>query len=148
VPKLRRRPRGRRLKETLLREEYPVYCLELGHGETGFGSVQEILDYFRQCIEAHPYARFIAEVDHYAHTRSLPEGRIDRSIRAAKNIVFCFGITLPHPQVLAARPRSIGVAETDEGFFVSFLEAPMPVANTAMEDWARGLLHNRPESGV
>jgi hypothetical protein len=53
--------------------------------------------------------------------------------------VFCFGITLPHPQALALRPRSIGVAETTKGFVVTFMEAPMPIANAAMEDWANGL---------
>ncbi len=54
-------------------------------------------------------------------------------------LVFCFGIALPDPHVLAVRPRSIGVAETTEGFLVTFMEAPMPVANTAMEAWAKGL---------
>jgi len=132
------------LKETLLQETFPVYCLELGHDETGYSSVDEIADFLKQCIEAHLYACYIAELDHYAYTRSLPEGRIDKDIRAAKNIIFCFGISLPDPHVLAARPRSIGVAETSEGFLVTFMEAPMPVANSAMEDWARGLLHGRP----
>jgi hypothetical protein len=46
---------------------------------------------------------------------------------------------LPNPQVLALRPRSIGVAETDRGFVITFMEAPMPVANAAMEDWTLGL---------
>jgi hypothetical protein len=132
------------LKETLLQEKFLIYCLELSHDETRYRSVDEIADYFKQCIEAHRYACYIAELDHYAHTHSLPEGRIDKDIRAAKNIVFCFGISLPDPHVLAARPRSIGVAETSDGFLVTFMEAPMPVANSALEDWARGLLHDRP----
>ena len=41
--------------------------------------------------------------------------------------------------MLAVRPRSIGVAETTRGFVISFMEAPMPIANAAMEDWAEGL---------
>jgi hypothetical protein len=127
------------LKQTLLQEKYPVFSLELSRDETRFVSVGEIADYFRQCIEAHRSACFIAEFDHHAHTRSLPEGRIGRGIRAAVNIVFCFGITLPDPHVLAVRPRSIGIAETDDGFLITFMEAPMPVANSAMEGWANGL---------
>jgi hypothetical protein len=127
------------LKQTLLQQKYPIYSLELGRDEIDFGSVDEIAGYFRQCIEAHRSASFIAEFDHYAHTRSLPEGRIGGGIRAAKNLIFCFGITLPDPHVLAVRPRSIGIAETVEGFVVTFMEAPMPVANSAMEDWAKGL---------
>ncbi len=127
------------MKQTLLHEKYPIYRLELARDETSFRSVDEIAGYFRQCIEAHRSACFIAEFDHYAHTLSLPEGRIGEDIRAARNLVFCFGITLPDPQVLAVRPRSIGIAETREGFTITFMEAPMPVANSAMEDWSNGL---------
>lgn len=136
------------MKETLLQETFPVYCLELGHGETDYSSVDEIVGYFKQRIEAHQCARFIAELDHYEHTRSLSEGWIDKDIRAARNIIFCFGITLPDPHVLAVRPRSIGVAETTDGFLVTFMETPMPVANTAMEDWAKGLLRSRSEKAL
>ena len=77
--------------------------------------------------------------DHYAHTCQLPDGHVGEGIRAAKNVIFCFGLALPSPEVLAVRPRSIGVAETDHGFVISFMEAPMPIANAAMEDWANGL---------
>jgi len=136
------------LKEILLQETFPVYCLEFGHGETDYSSVDEIVGYFKQRIEAHRCARFIAEFDHYEHTRSLSEGWIDKDIQAARNIIFCFGITLPDPHVLAVRPRSIGVAETTEGFLVTFLETPMPVANTAMEGWVKGLLRNRSEKAA
>jgi len=69
----------------------------------------------------------------------LPEGKVGEDVLAAKNVLFCFGIALPNPYVLAVRPRSIGVAETHSGFVITFLEAPMPLANAAMEDWANGL---------
>ncbi|MCG6898239.1 MAG: hypothetical protein LJE61_04270 [Thiocapsa sp.] len=124
------------MRQTLLEEKYPIYTLEIGRDETALDSVDAICRYFRDCIEGHPSAVFIAEFDHLAHTRSLAEGQVGKGIRAARNLVFCFGITLPNPQVLALRPRSIGVAETDRGFVVTFMEAPMPVANAAMEDWA------------
>jgi hypothetical protein len=139
-------PRSTLMKQTLLHEKYPVYSLALDRDETAFESVDAICGYFRACIEAHPSATFIAEFDHLAHTRSLPEGRIGEGIRAAKNLVFCFGITLPNVQALAMRPRSIGVAETDAGFLVTFMEAPMPVANAAMEDWATRLRQTQPAS--
>jgi predicted Fe-Mo cluster-binding NifX family protein len=127
------------VKQTLLQEKYPVYSLALEPGETSFRSVDEIIGYFKERIQAHRSACLIAEFDHFAHTSALPEGRIGEGIRAAKNLIFCFGIALPDPHVLAVRPRSIGVAETDEGFFITFMEAPMPVANSVMEDWATGL---------
>ncbi|MGA7981652.1 MAG: DUF6858 family protein [Chromatiaceae bacterium] len=134
------------MRQTLLHEKYPIYSLELDRTETSYRSVDEIVDYFRQRIEAHRCARFIAVFDHYSHTRALPEGRIEDGIQAAKNLVFCFGITLPDPHALAVRPRSIGIAETDEGFLVTFMEAPMPLANAAMEDWAKGLRSRQPET--
>ncbi len=127
------------MKQTLTLAEYPLFTLEIEREETRFDSVDAICAYFRACIEAHRGAQFIAEFDHYAHTRSLPEGHIGAGILAAKNVVFCLGIALPNPHLLADRPRSIGVAETDRGFLITFLEAPMPVVNAAMEDWALGL---------
>ncbi len=133
------------MKQTLLQEKYPIYSLEVDREETSFESVNAICAYFRQRIEAHKSAVFIAEFDHYAHTDSLPEGQIGPGIRAAKNLIFCFGIALPDAHVLAVRPRSIGVAETDEGFIITFMEAPMPVANAAMEDWAKGLRDRQPQ---
>lgn len=124
------------MKQTVLQETFPVYVLEIDREETPFESVDAVCGYFRDCIEAHPSAVFIAEFDHLRHTRSLPDGRVGEGIRAARNQVFCFGITLPNPQALAMRPRSIGIAETDDGFVITFIESPMPVANAAMEDWA------------
>jgi hypothetical protein len=127
------------VKQTLLQEKYPIYCLEIDRSETTYRNLDEIMDYLKGCVAAHESACFIADFDHYAHTRSLPKGQIGEGILAARNLVFCFGIALPDPHVLAVRPRSIGVAETTDGFLVTFMEAPMPVANTAMEEWAKGL---------
>jgi hypothetical protein len=132
------------VKQSLLLEKYPIFSLELEREETSLQSVDAICAYFRRRIESHRSAVFIAEFDHYAHTSALPEGRIGPGIRAAKNVVFSFGITLPDPQVLAVRPSSIGVAETEKGFFVTFMEAPMPVANAVIEDWTKALRDREP----
>jgi hypothetical protein len=127
------------MKQTILQEKYPVYVLELAKSETEFTTVDTIIGQFKSNIDAHKVAQFITIFDHYAHTASLPEGVIAPDILAAKNIVFCFGIALPNAEVLAVRPRSIGVVEFADKFVISFLEAPMPLANTAMEGWARAL---------
>ncbi len=127
------------MKQTLRLEQYPVFTLEIGREETSLQSIDAVCAYFRARIEAQRCAVFIAEFDHLAHTRSLPEGQVGEGILGARNLIFCFGIALPEPQALALRPRSIGVAETARGFLISFLETPMPVANAAMEDWAQGL---------
>ncbi len=127
------------MKQSLLQEKYPVFTLEIDKWETDFQSVDEIIDYLKERILEHKFAQFVAVFDHYAHTRSLKEGQIGEGILAAKNIVFCFGLTLPDPRALALRPRSIGVAETRSGFVLTFMEAPMPVANIAMEEWAKSV---------
>ena len=127
------------MKQSLLQEKYPVFTLEVEKQETTFDSVDAIIAFLKQRIEEHRVARFIAIFDHYAHTSALQEGEIGEDILDAKNIVFCFGIALPSPQVMAVRPRSIGVVEMSDHFVISFMEAPMPVANVAMEEWARSL---------
>ncbi|MCB1857210.1 MAG: hypothetical protein KDI63_03010 [Gammaproteobacteria bacterium] len=128
------------MKQRLLHETYPVYVLEVERRETNLHTVDEILACLKRQIDADEAALYIATYDHYGHTRSLKNGQIAEGILDAKSIVFCFGITLPDPQVMAVRPRSIGVAETWEGFVISFVEAPMPVANIAMENWAKSLV--------
>ena len=127
------------MNQTLFHEKYPIYILELDKSETSCRSVDDIIAYYWQKIDAHPFASCIGVFDHYAHTESLPEGSISEEIHAAKNIVFCFGKELLNPKVLAVRPRSIGIAELEKCFIISFLEAPNPTANEAMETWTLAL---------
>ena len=131
------------MKKTLLQQTYPVYLLEIDRGECCFDSVEAIANHLREAIEANLSVRIIGLFDHFAHTRRLPEGQMAGNIRAAVNLVFCFGLTLPEPVQLACRPRSVGICETDEGFVITFLESPMPVVNGVMESWAE-TLYRRP----
>ena len=128
------------MKQSLLQEKYPVYSLELSQEETSLKGVDAIIDFLKQKVEAHPAAKLIAVFDHYGHTHSLPNGEIAPDIVDAKNLVFCFGMKLPNPQVLAVRPRSIGVTETKAGYVINFLEAPMPEANRMMEEWVKSVV--------
>ncbi|MBM3163262.1 MAG: hypothetical protein FJZ79_08120 [Chlorobi bacterium] len=125
--------------QTLLHEKYPIYTLELDKAETSCGSVDDILAHFRERIDANPVIEYIGVFDHYAHTSSLPDGIIAPGIKDAKNILFCFGKEIPNPGVLAIRPRSIGVTELEHSFVITFLEAPNPAANEAMESWTKQL---------
>ena len=121
-------------------EKYPVYTLRVEKSETDYQTIDAIFNYLKQQIEAHPIATYIGEFDHYAHTTSLEVGEVSDEIKAAKNLVCCFGKVLPKPEVLAVRPRSIGVAELEDAFVISFLEAPNPDANKAMESWVKGII--------
>jgi hypothetical protein len=128
------------MKQQLLQEKYPVYVLEVAKSETSYKNADEILAYLKGCIDKHKVAVYIAQFDHYSHTQSLEDGEIAEGIIDAKNIVFCFGIKLPKPVMLSVRPRSIGIAEYEDKFVISFLEAPMPVANDAMESWVKAIV--------
>lgn len=136
------------MKQTLLQETYPVFTLEVEKSETTFKSVDDILEFLKDKIDSNHAARYIATFDHYAHTKALEEGRIDKSILDAKNIVFCFGFTIPNPQILGLRPRSIGVAEMENSFVLSFMEAPMPVANVVMETWTLAIRNNLADAKI
>ena len=126
------------MKQTLLQEKYPVFVLELDKKETKYGSVDEIVVYLKEKIAENPKVQFLGVFDHLAHTRRIG-GEIMPGMVAAVDVLFCFGLALPNPMVLAVRPRSIGVADLGDKFVLSFMEAPMPPANEAMEAWVRGL---------
>jgi hypothetical protein len=127
------------MKQITVMEKYPVYTIRIDKGETRYQNVDEILDYLKAQVATHPIATYIGQFDHYGHTASLESGEISEDIKDAKNLICCFGKVLPKPEVLAVRPRSIGVAEIKDAFVVSFLEAPNPDANAAMEQWVKNI---------
>lgn len=126
------------MKKTIFMDKYPVYTLEIQKNETSLKNISEILDYYKEKIESHPIATFIALFDHYTHTKTLG-GEINPEIKDAQNIVFCFGATLPNTKILAARPRSIGVAELEKSFVVEFIEAPNEKLHDVMEEWSKNI---------
>lgn len=126
------------MKQSLLMEKYPTFDLQIGKDETTLTSVDEILAALKVNIDAHPKVAFIGIFDHLSHTKSI-EGEIAPEIKDAKNILFCFGVKLPNPRVLAVRPRSIGVTDMGDHFHITFMEPPMPVATEAMEKWCKAL---------
>lgn len=130
------------MKQLIFQEKYPIFVLELGKDETSCKTVEDLAKRLKEMIDADSRIAWIAEFDHYAHTKRIG-GEIAPGIKAAKNLVFCFGLTLPNANVLAVRPRSIGIADLGNKFVVSFMEAPMKAANEAMESWVRALRDSR-----
>ncbi len=126
------------MKQTTFKDKYPVWTLELEKNEFKQKNVSEILDYFKQKIESHPIAVYIATFDHYSHTKGIG-GAINPDIKDMKNIIFCFGPEIPNTKVGAVRPRSIAVCELDTKFIIEFMEAPAEKAHKTMEDWAKSL---------
>ena len=126
------------MKKTILMDKYPVYSLELSKNEVKVNSISEIIEYFKEKIETHPIAKFIAIFDHYTHTKSL-DGEMVDGLLDAQNIIFCFGPAIPNTKILAVRPRSIGICEFDDKFVIEFLEAPKEQLHDLMESWAKSL---------
>ena len=126
------------MKQTLMQEKYPIFVAEIAKSETSYQTIENLLEYFKGRIAENPKVQFIGVFDHYAHTSRIG-GEIAAGIRAAVDVIFCFGFALPSPQMLAVRPRSIGIADMGDKFVISFMEAPMQPANQAMESWIKAL---------
>jgi len=127
------------MKKTIFMDKYPVYTLEISKNETSLKNVDEILAYYQEKVEEHPIATFISLFDHYTHTKKIG-GEINPNIVDAKNIVFCFGAALPNTKILAARPRSIGIAELKNSFVIEFIEAPNEKLHDVMENWSKDIV--------
>ena len=129
------------MTEMNLMDKYPVNVLEIAKNETTLKSVDEILEYLKSKIDAHPVAVYIATFDHYAHTKGLESGSVASEVVDAKNIICCFGKDLSNPLMLAVRPRSFGVVELDDKFVVSFMDAPNPQAHEVMVSWVKSIVN-------
>lgn len=92
----------------------------------------------KQMLLQEKYPVFVLELNKNETTSKLVDD-IAARLRSAKNLVFCFGLQLPNPNVFAVRPRSIGVADCGDKFVINFLEAPMKPVNDVMEGWAKAL---------
>lgn len=117
--------------------------MELKRNEAEFRSADAIVDYLKVQIGNSESARFIKVFDRYAHTHGPYQGQVAPEIRAAKNLLFCFGLALQDPWALAFRPRYLGVAAVDTCFLISFLEPPTPVEGQLTENWVMGLANRR-----
>ncbi|NLF06953.1 MAG: efflux RND transporter periplasmic adaptor subunit [Pirellulaceae bacterium] len=116
-------------------DKFPVYLAKYDKSQLHYRTLDEICRYFHEKIEKHPCARYIGTFDHYAHTKQLTNGVVDSSIIGARNVIFCFGKKLECPEMMAVRPRSIGICETKTQFIIAFLETPLITATETMKKW-------------
>ncbi len=115
-------------------EKYPVYIKEISKSKTKFKNVDEFINALKTKVEDDEIATYIWIFDHFEHTKNI-DGEIMEWIIAGKILLFCFGQSIPKPQAMAVRPRNIAIAEFEDKFVVSFLEAPVEKANTKKIDW-------------
>lgn len=126
------------MKQKIFKDKYHIFEMEFEKSELAYENVDAILDTLKEKIDEHQVITYIARFDQYEQTKSI-NGSIREDIKDAKNIVFCFGKEIPTPEVLAVRPRAIGVCELEDSFVVNFLEAPNEQANVIMEDMIKSL---------
>lgn len=129
------------MQQITFMDRYPVFTEKILKSETSFKSIDEIIAYLREKIEADPIAIYIGIFDHYAYTRGLEIHEIADEIKDAKNIMCCFGDKLLVPEISAVRPRSFGVVLTEDSFVVSFIQAPSPTANATMIEWVENIVN-------
>ena len=122
------------MKRTILLDTHPMYSCEILKKETTKQNTNDIIEHFKRKIEENSEAGFITVFDHYQHTQSLG-GEILENIIDAKNLIFCFGHTIKNMEILAFRPKSIAICETEESFVLEFLETPRPEVNAWMQSW-------------
>lgn len=127
------------MKKTVFMDKYPIYALEFSKSETNVSTSKEVVEFLKAKIEKHPIAKFIAVFDHYSHTKALGGTMLD-GLLDAQNIVFCFGQAIPNTEMLAVRPRSIGVCEFEDKFVIDFMEPPKEELNAVMQEWIKELL--------
>ncbi len=127
------------MTKTILMDKYPIYSLNIKKDETTFSNVDEVVAHFQTLIQNHPVSKLIAIFDHYEHTSQIEDGVIAEDIKAAKNVIFCFGKQLPTSKILAVRPRSIGICEFENTFEINFLEVPNEQLHAVTEEWAKSV---------
>jgi len=125
------------MQEKMFKEKYHIFEIEYKKEEIKYKNVDEIISFLEKKVKNHPIISFISIFDHYTHTKSLENSVISENILDAKNIIFCFGLEIPTPEVLAVRPRSIGVCETKDSFVINFLVAPNETANDTMKSFIK-----------
>lgn len=127
------------MKKIQLMDKYPVFTITLPKEGLKQTNADAVIAYFKELIDKHPVATYIATFDHHQHTLSLEDRVLAEDIKDAKNIIFCFGKQLPNAQILAVRPRSLGVCEFEDRFEISFLEVPNEQLQAVVTQWVEAL---------
>ncbi len=123
------------MQQLLFKNKFPLYTTTISTQK----SIDELVEYFKAKIDAHPVAGFITVFDHYAYTTAKEEHSVAEGIEDVKNVIFCFGKEIAHPNVPAVRPRSIAITKMTDNYVISFLEAPNEKLTEVMIGWVKEL---------
>ncbi len=125
------------MKKKIFKEKYHILEIEYNKSEIKYKNLDEIILFLQNKINSNPVIKFIAIFDHYSHTKSLENSFISEDIINAKNIIFCFGLEIQNPDVLAVRPRSIGVCEKENSFVINFQVAPSEAVTETIKEYIK-----------
>ncbi|WP_319485941.1 DUF6858 family protein [uncultured Cohaesibacter sp.] len=129
------------MDRVIYKGKYPVLELDIAKTRTRARSVDEIIAALLQHIDGNPAIAYLGIFDHYAHTMSLG-GAVADGVVDAKNLLFCFGKTIPDLSVLAVRPRSIGILDLGDHFHITFLEPPQDGVTRQLVSWCEALIED------
>lgn len=129
---------GSKVQSKTFQGKFPLCYLTVPKTEH-LSSIEQIAESLRTKIQNHPVATYIKSFDHHSHTQSIA-GEIHQDIIHAHNLIFCFGPKLENSHVMGIRPRSFGIAEFDQHFDITFMEAPSEKATQTMKDWVEDLI--------
>ena len=113
--------------------KFPIFERRVLKSETSHKNAKEIIAFLKEQMAKNPVVIVIGEFDHAAHTAKV--GQMNPLMRDVQQVIFCFGPAIPNDDIVAVRPRAIGVIEYDDYFIVNFGEAPAAMPNDAMKSW-------------
>jgi tellurite resistance protein TehA-like permease len=131
---------GEKIAYTLFNGKFPVYSVDIAKDHF-YRNLSDLTSNLKEKISMHPVACHIADFDHFNHTQRAG-GEMVPGLKNATNLIFCFGPKIEDAKMMAVRPRSFGIAEFDNHFTISFLEAPSENANKTMLEWVHSLMHH------
>jgi len=120
------------MQQKIINEKFPVYYQEIMKESTPYRNITEIIDALKAGLAKNPSSQIIAVFDLHDHVQKRG-GKIADGIFGAQTLLFCVANSIPHADIVALRPRSIGVTEFADRFVLNFLEAPaQPVTDTML----------------
>ncbi len=118
------------MEKKIINEEFPIYYKEIAKRDTSYKHIGEIIAALQTRLADNPSAQVIAVFNLYDHVR-MRDGQVADEILGAQNLLFCVANAIPNSDLVALRPRSIGLTEFADRFVLNFMEAPAhPVTET------------------
>jgi len=125
------------MKQKLAFGKFPIFERKIQKSETSHKNAKEIIAYLKSKMSENPVVIHIGDFDHAAHTKNV--GQMNPAMIDVQQTIFCFGPAIPNDDIVAVRPRAIGVIEYEDYFIVNFGEAPSPMPNQAMIAWVESI---------